>query len=309
MATLIDGNYLNQYVAPQLLNEFKNDKDDFLGVLAGAPAAAVSADGIRFNKLINNVDFLVDNTDEFTPASMSGKKGLIEWEKYDTAPTQVTDAEMQALPYDKRSAVRQKHTEAFKRGIRDHVLWKLAPDDNTSDDMPVVRTTGDDDGNGRLRMTFKDLVNYLEKIKKLNLVDMSQLYMILCPEHATDLIIDRDSANYFSNANIFFDPTTGKVRSIMGFKFFENNATLAYDSDGAKKAKGATLATTDRNASLFFYAPNTVYHLNSTKILYVPEYQDTRNADPTSEFRTQTYGLVDRIQEIGVGALVSGISA
>ncbi|WP_199898103.1 hypothetical protein [Marinilabilia salmonicolor] len=35
MAVLVDGNWLNQYVAPQLLAEFKNDKDDFIGVLKG----------------------------------------------------------------------------------------------------------------------------------------------------------------------------------------------------------------------------------------------------------------------------------
>jgi hypothetical protein len=152
-------------------------------------------------------------------------------------------------------------------------------------------------------------VKFLEKVKNLNLPDESQLYMILCPEHSTDLILDRDSAAYFADKSIFFDMTTGKVKSVMGFKFFENNAVLAYTSAGVKKAKGAALASTDRRASMFFYAPNTVYHLDSVKILYSPETQDTKSADPTSEFRTQTYGLIDRIEEIGVGAIVSGIVA
>ena len=132
--------------------------------------------------------------------------------------------------------------------------------------------------------------------------------MILCPEHETDLILDRDSANYFADKNIFFDVTTGKVRSVMGFKFYTNNAVLAYNNAGAKLAKGAALTSTDRRASLFYYGPNTVYHIESVKILYKPETQDTKSADPTSEFRTQTYGLVDRIVDYGVGAIVSGIA-
>lgn len=309
MPALTDGNYLNSYVAPQLLVEFKNDKDDFLGVLKGAPAAALSADGIKFNKLINNVGFLVNNTAAFAAKAMAGKKGFIEWEKYDTEPTSVTDAEMQSLPYDKRSETRIKHSGSFRRGIRDHVMWKLAPGDDTSDDMPVMRTTGADDGTGRKRLTFADLVKFLEKVKSLDLKDESQFYMILCPEHSTDLILDRDSAAYFADKSIFFDITTGKVKSIMGFKFFENNAVLAYTSAGVKKAKGAALASTDRRASLFFYAPNTVYHINGVKILYSPETTDTVSADPTSTFRIQTYGLIDRIEEIGVGAIVSGIVA
>lgn len=308
MATMTDGNYLNQYVAPQLLVEFKNYKDDFLSVLKGAPASAITADGIRFNKLINNVGFSVDNTAEFTAKKMAGKKVFVPWEKYDTDPTEVDDAEIRSLNFDKRAAVRVKHTEAFKLGIRDHVMWKLAPSVSNNTDMPVMRTTGANDGTGRLRMTFADLVKFLEKVKTLNLPNEKELYLILCPEHETDLILDRDSAAYFADKNIFFDLVTGAVKSVMGFKFFSNNAVLAYSSAGAKLAKGAALGATDRRASLFFYAPNTVYHIEGVKILYSPETQDTKSADPKSIFRTQTYGLVDRIEEIGVGAIVSGIA-
>lgn len=308
MPALVDGNYLNQFVAPQLLVELKNYKDDFLSQLQGAPLQAVTADGIRFNKLINNVGFLVNNTTEFTAKAMVGKKTFVEWEKYDTEPTSVDDSEVRYLNFDKRSVVRVKHMEALKMGIRDHVLWKLAPPDATSSDMPVMRTTGADDGTGRLRMQFADTVTYLELIKKLNLPDMTALNMVLCPEHETDLILDRDSAKYFADKNIFFDPTTGKVKSIMGFNFWGNNAKTAYSAAGAKLAKGAALTSTDRVASTFFYAKNTVYHIEQVKILYSPETQDTKSANPTSTFRLQTYGLIDRIEEYGTGAIVSGIA-
>jgi hypothetical protein len=308
MATITTGQWLNQYVAPQLLKEFKDYKDDFIGVLKGAPRAAITADGIRFNRLIGNVGFYVNNASDFTAKKMSGDKVFVEWEKYDTDPTEVDDAEVRYLAYDKRAEVRIKHTEAFKMGIRDHVLWKLAPGDNTSVNMPVIRTTGSNDGAGRCRLTFEDIVKYLEDVKKLNLPDENERYVILCPEHSTDLILDNNSARFFSDRQIFYDMETGKVRSIMGFKFFENNAALAYDEDGVKKAKGAVLAATDRRASLFFYAPNTVYHIESTKILYLPETQDTKSADPKSIFRTQTYGLVDRVLDHGFGAIVSGIA-
>ncbi len=307
MPAFVDGTWLNQHVAPQLLVEYKNYKDDFLAVLGSAPAAAITADGIRFNKLVNNVGFLVDNTADFVAKPMTGKKGFVEWEKYDTEPTSVDDAEIRSISFDKRSVVRVKHSESFKMGIRDHVIWKLAPSVSNNADMPVVRTTGADDGTGRKRLTFADLVKYLEKVKALDLPDESAFYMILCPEHSTDLILDRDSAAYFADKSIFFDMNTGKVKSIMGFKFFENRAVLAYASDGSKKAKGAALGATDRRASLFFYAPNTVYHIEGVKILYSPETTDTQSANPTSTYRTQTYGMIDRIEEIGVGAIVSGI--
>lgn len=305
MSVTTTGQWLNQFVAPQLLQEFKNYKDDFIGVIPGAPRSAIGADGIRFNKLINNVGFYVNNTATFTSQKMNGEKTLVEWEKYDTDPTEVDDAEIRYLAYDKRNEVRTKHTEAFKMGIRDHILWKFCPDDNTNSNMPVKLTSGSDDGTGRKRLMFKDLVEYLEIVKKLNLPNMDKLYMVLNPQHSTDLILDRDSANYFTNNNVFFDPQTGKVRSVMGFKFFENNEAPVFNSAIVKKAKGAAMAAGDQFASTFFYAPNAVYHLDRVKLLYKSELTDTRNADPTSEFRTQTYGLVDRIVDYGFGALVS----
>ena len=50
MPDLIDGLYLNTYVAPQLLKEFKNYNDRFMAALEPADAGAISADGIHFNK-------------------------------------------------------------------------------------------------------------------------------------------------------------------------------------------------------------------------------------------------------------------
>lgn len=305
MAQFDNGQWLNQYVAPQLLKEFRDYNADFIGVLRPAPRAAINADGIRFNELINNVGFYVNNTEPFLPKRLKGKKGIVEWEKYDTDPTAVDDAEIRSLAYDPRSEVRVLHREAFELGMRDHVLWKLAPEDSNNKAMPVVRTTGPDDGTGRKRLTFADLVKYLETVKGLRLPYKDQFYLVLNDQHATDLILDRDSANYFTNQNIFFDPATGNVRSVMGFKFFENNNTPLYSSSGVKRPARAISQTGDQLSSVFFYAPNTVYHLERTKILYKTEITDTRNANPTSEYRTQTYGMVDRILDTGVGAIIS----
>lgn len=205
MSTTTTGQWLTQYVAPQLLQEFRNFKDDFLGVLPGAPSQAITADGLRFNKLINNVGFYVDNATDFTAKKMTGGKTLVEWEKYDTDPTEVDDAEIRALPYDKRAYVRVKHSEAFKIGIRDHIMWKLCPSDASNTQMPVMRTTGENDGTGRKRLSFRNIVEYLEMVRALNLPDESKLFLILNPKHSTDLIIDRDSAAYFGNKDIFFD--------------------------------------------------------------------------------------------------------
>jgi len=306
MSETTTGNWLNQFVAPQLLREFKNYDENFLSALGSVPKQALTADGVRYNKLINNVGFLVDNTSDFTAKKMNGTKTFVPWEKYDTEPTEVDDSEIRYIGYDKRNEVRGKHTESFKMGIRNHALWKLAPDDDTSDDMPVMRTTGANDGSGRLRLTFANLVMYLERVNSLNIPDKNKLNMVLCPQHQTDLFLDRDSAAYFANKEIFMDYKTGKVHSIMGFKFWDNNEAIAYAAAGNKLAKGAALVAGDQYGSTFFYGGNTIKHIEKVKVLYSPETQDTKSADPKSKFRLQAYGLIDRIEDIAVGAIVSG---
>lgn len=60
MATTTDGLFLEQYVEPQLLEEFRNYNDAFLSVLGRPNPGAIDKDGIRFNKLINNVGGIME---------------------------------------------------------------------------------------------------------------------------------------------------------------------------------------------------------------------------------------------------------
>lgn len=310
MAELTDGQYLNQYVAPQLLKEFKNYNDKFMAALQSAPKEALTADGIRFNKLINNVGFYVNNTDPFTAKKMNGKKTLVEWDKLDTDPTEVDDAEIRYLAYDKNAAVRVKQSQAFKLGLRDYVAYKLAPSAHVSGAMPVVRTTGAV-VNGRKRMTFQDLLNFYAELEALNLMDadttenVAGWNMIFGKEHRADLLADvAGTANH--RKNIEFDPNTGELKRFYKIRMWENNDTPLYSSTGALKARGSVKEEGDQNGSVFFYAPNTVYHLEKLMILYDPLIQDTKSADPKSELRLHGYGLCDKVQEYGFGAIVSG---
>lgn len=166
MAQPVDGLYLNKYVDPQLLIERRNYRADFMQVLGSVPAGALAADGVRRNKLINNVGFRVNNTEDFEPKQMTGKNYIVPWEIYDTEPSSCTDDEIRYLAFDKRAAIRVKHNEAFQVGIRNHVLHKLAPEDDSKEEMPVIRTTGEKDINGRLRLSYKDLVDFATLAKR-----------------------------------------------------------------------------------------------------------------------------------------------
>jgi hypothetical protein len=306
MAELVDGLWLEQFVEPQLLEDMRNYKDDFIGVLKSANPSAIDKDGIRFNKLINNIDFVVNATTDFTPKKIKGGKSFVEWDKLDTTPTSYTDAELRAMAFDKEAEIRVEHLNSFKIGIRDYVLNKLAPKKNVDGKMPVIRTTGED-FNGRKRLTYNDLADFLfNRLADINFRDPNGLYMILNAEHKADLIHDRANTNFYRDLEI--DMETGALKRFFNLKFFENADAPIYAANGELKSMGAVKATGDQKASVLFYAPNTVYHIESTKVLFKDMKNDTRSKDPESEIRLHTYGLCDKRQEIGFGAIISANS-
>ena len=304
MPELIDGNWLNTYVDPQLLEDFQNYNDSFIGILKRPNEGAIDADGIKFNKLINNVGFVVNATEDFTAQSMLGKKGMVEWDQLDTTPSSYTAGELRAMAYDKEASIRVAHTDSFRIGVRRYALNKLAPKQNVNDKMPVIRTTGES-FNGRKRMTYADLNTFLfEKIPVLNLSAKDQMYFILNDEHKADLIHDRANTSNYRDLEI--DPNTGELRRFFNLKFFENTETPLYNGAGVLKSLGSTKVEGDQSSSVFLYAPNTVYHIESVMSILSDMKTDTRSKNPKSEYRTHSYGLCDKRQEHGFGAIISG---
>ncbi|AKK73782.1 hypothetical protein OK18_15260 [Chryseobacterium gallinarum] len=298
-----DGLWTRTYVDPQLLEDFRNYNDSFIGVLKRPNPAAIDADGIKFNKLINNVGFVVNATVDFTPLAMTGAKGHVPWDKLDTTPTSYTDAELRAMAFDKEAALRVEHTNSFKIGVRDYALSKLAPKEHTAGKMPVIRTTGEE-FNGRKRLTYADLNRFLfEELVKLNLKDKNQFYLTLDDMHKADLVHDRANTNNYRDLEI--DKNTGELKRFFNLQIFENTVTPKYNAQGILKSLGSTPAAGDQSASVFFYAPNTVYWIEAVKTLLKPMAQDTRSKDPTSELRLHCYGLCDKKQDHGFGAIIS----
>lgn len=302
MPTYENGFYTDRVLEAQLLKEARNYKDDFIGVLKGIPKKAIGTEGVHFNKIVNNVGFYVNKDSDFTPKQMNGQKGFVPFDKLDTDPTEITDKELRGLPFNKESEVKTEQMNSFKIGVRDYVMHKLAPEKN-EDKMPIIRTTGDDDGTGRLRMTYKDLVGYFTMLDRLNLHDSKSWYMILNSYHRGDLWHDRASTNNYRD--LVIDTTTGTIKSLGKIKFFENNHAPLYNASGELKSLGAQAVSGDQQGSVFFYAPNTAYHIEKIEVLAKPRKTDTRSKDPKSEIRLHSYGLCDKKLENGFGAIVS----
>ncbi len=303
MAEFQEGLWTKTYVDPQLLEDFRNYNDNFIAVLKRPNASAIDTDGIKFNKLVNNVGFVVNATTDFTAQSMPGQKTLVEWDKLDTTPTAYTDAELRAMAFDKEAGIRVEHTNSFKYGVRDYALNKLAPKEHKPGKMPVIKTTGEE-FEGRKRLTYNDLNRFLfVEIKKLGLTQKDQFYFVLNDDHKADLVFDRANTNNYRDLEI--DKNTGELKRFFNLNIFENTAAPTYNAAGVLKSMGATAAAGDQLASTFFYAPSTVYHIESVTTLLKPMAQDTRSKNPTSELRLHCYGLCDKRQEHGFGAIIS----
>lgn len=303
MPALEDGLWLEQYVEPQLLEDFRNYNDAFIKVLKRPNPSAIGKDGIKFNKLIGNVDFVVNASTDFTPKTTEGKKTTVQWDALDTTPSEYTDEELRAMAFDKESAIRKAHTDMFKLGVRDYALHKIAPAQNVDGKMPVIRTSGEA-VNGRKRLTYDDLNTFLfQHITALNLTNKQAMYLVLSDEHKADLIHDRANTNHYRDLEI--DRNTGELKRFFNLQIFENTQTPLYGENGKLKSLGATKVNKDQYCSLFFYAPNTVYHIEGVTVLAKPMRQDTRSKRPMSEVRLHTWGLCDKIEEYGFGAIVS----
>ncbi|MEI7487055.1 MAG: hypothetical protein WCJ72_06525 [Chryseobacterium sp.] len=169
--------------------------------------------------------------------------------------------------------------------------------------MPVIRTTGADDGTGRKRMTYADLLNFYNRLSPLNMLDGTSWNFVLNSEHRADLMVDKASTSNYRD--IEFDKTTGEVSRFFKLRLFENNDTPLYDVAGNLKSLGANKIATDQNASIFFYGPSTVYHIEQVMILFNDMRTDVISKDPESKVRLHTYGLCDKKQEHGFGAVIS----
>ena len=177
----------NELAEKELIKKFRHD-NSWLGELT-EKAQWVNNDVIKIprqgaapNVLINNNVYPIlsaNRTDDFITVSLN---------KYDTENTDVTDDELHSLPYEKVSDVQQQHREELEDKTVEHALYSLAPSAATVK-MPVLETTGPNDGTGRKRLISQDLINLGLALTKAN-VPLDGRVLVLSPEHAADLMVE-----------------------------------------------------------------------------------------------------------------------
>ncbi|MDP1708092.1 MAG: hypothetical protein Q8L89_03390 [Gammaproteobacteria bacterium] len=292
-ATEINEAYLLRTLIPQLVNEYKNDQEDFLALLNGVPASAVGAEGIYKNRLIAAPEAVINNTVDFTGPVAHDKRHLfLPFDTVDTKPSKVTRSELRGLPYDVKAELRVRHMKAIKRKTRDKLLHNVAPASHTVD-TPVI-----DLGSGG--MTFSALLDVRERIVNMNM-DPADFMVVMAPNHVTDLGNEQNTGNKFRE--VMFDEKRGNVKPFAGFpNIFEFGGLPMYDPyTFALRAFGSL---TGRQATLVINIPEVIFHRETMKAYLKPEINDTRSADPGDEFRLGGFFAAGTLVNKGFFALV-----
>lgn len=281
----------------ELIKNFRHE-NDWLSRIPSADAY-VNNDVIHLADIGADPSVLIDNSSyPIATASRTDTDIALALKKFETTNTKITDDELYALPYDKEGSVITQHREVLEEKTSEYGLISLAPAAVTGN-TPIIETTG---ATSNIVTGRKDLVLDNIRAAKKSLDDlkvpMKGRVLVLCTDHVHSLLaLDQTFRDKYYNT------VTGRVIPFMGFEIFESVHNPVYTAANAKKAFGATAAGTDRNASVFFYAPRAVKAMGSSKMYMARAEDDPQNRESVVGFRL--YHLVIPKKTLGFGAIVS----
>lgn len=214
--------------------------------------------------LINNLTYPLA-LQAYTDANVT-----IQLDKYQTKVVTLTDDQIIGAAYNKIDAATGLTVRAIMKKKYAKAAHALAPDANTAD-TPVILASGADDGTGRKRLVYADLVSLKSKFDGME-VDTEGRRLVLTTDHWNDLLLDRDRfGDTFSNYS------TGKVAPMVaGFEVMQFIANPYYTGTN-KKAFGAAPVAGDYRASFAFYVPNVAKKTGMTKQYFADAKIDPQN--------------------------------
>lgn len=247
--------------------------------------------GVKPDVLINNTTY------EIEVQELNGEDVNITLDKFQTKATPITDDELYALSYDKIGLVKDSHAEAIMETKIKKALHALAPGSNTAA-MPVLTTTGADDGTGRKRLQWSDLVALKKACDNL-MIPATGRRLVLCSDHENDmLLLDTKFKDQYYNA------ASGKPYSTLGFEFYGYIGAPYYvPATKTKVAFGAVPGATDRQASVFFSLVRSGKASGWTKMYFSKSENDPLRQRNLVNFRH--HYIVLPLREEARGAIVS----
>ena len=259
---------------------------------------------VAANNTINFVDLggdptvlLNNSTYPIGVETLTDANKAITLDKYQTKATKVTDDVARGLSYDAKATHIERHRDSVDEKKYSKALHALAPASDATK-TPVLVTTGATDGT-RKRIKVADIIALKAKFDAMKVPTKDRI-LVLCPEHVNDLLLEDTTFNQRYN-----NTKTGKISDQWGFEIYEFVDAPVYTvSTKAKLAFGATVtATTDRNASVAFYAGRCMKATGETKA-YIDE-PDTQNQE--WRYNVRHYFVCMPLKNEAIGAIVSAV--
>ncbi len=241
--------------------------------------------------LINNSVYpIVSNRREDTHV-------VVSLNKYDTENRTVTDDELYAIAYDKEGDINLELKEELEETTVNHALHSISPKEETAD-TPILLTTGENDGTGRLRLTKKDLINLRGTLNKLKVPKKGRV-LVLSSDHATDLLME--DAGFEKG---YHNRKEGVIsENYYGFKIYEELYTPVYDGR-TNKIIPFDSATKGVGSSIVFHKKSTAKAKGTVKRYAIPSSLNTKTRE--AELGYRMYFGCFAIQDVGQAAIIDG---
>jgi hypothetical protein len=245
-----------KYITTALKATFLDGIEDFSKYVAKVDdemqVINLAAMNVLPDVLINNTTYPIGYQElGITPVA-------ITLDKFQTKATPITRDEMYASSVKKIELVKDRHGKALLIKQIRKAIHAFAPGSNTAA-MPVLVTTGPDDGTGRKRLLWEDVLGLKTQADNLELENRR---LVLCNEHVNDLILlDKDFKA------LFYNRADGKILSQLDFDIFDYVGNPYYNpSTKTKLSFGAVPSGTDRKASVFFSTDRTAKAIGWTEM-------------------------------------------
>lgn len=222
----------------------------------------------------------------------------IQLDKYQTKVVTLSDDQVIGASYRRIDAATNATTQAILKKKYRKAIHAIAPAANTAN-TPVITTTGGDDGTGRKRLVYADLVTMKDKFDKLQ-IPMQGRRLVLSSDHWNDLLLDRERfGDNFSNYR-----TGNLAPMVAGFEIYQYIANPYYVGT-TKSAFDAVPGAGAHQASVAYYVPNIAKKTGFTKQYFAPASSDPENQ--TNKLAYRHYFIAVPKRNKYIGAIASGV--
>lgn len=222
----------------------------------------------------------------------------VQLDKYQTLVTTLSDDQIIGAAYKRIDVATGSHVRAINTKKYQKAIHGIAPTSNTANTPVLIATGAPLAGSTVPTLVYEDLVSLKDALDKIQGISDEDRRLVLCSRHWNDLLRDRKN---FGDQLVNYK-TGQPAPLIAGFEISQYGGNPYYTDAGVKKAFGSVPASTDRQASVFFWKYAIAKKTGLTK-----QYFAKAEADPekqTNRLNYRHYFIAIPYESKFIGAIV-----